>query len=124
MSLEVTGKLYRAFDTQQVSDSFKKRELVLLTDDDGKYPQYVKFELTQDKCNDLDMFKEGQTITVSFNLRGREWQGKYFTNLQAWRIQDASTVTAPPPPQKTSGAPSFPTAPREEHPEEKDDLPF
>ena len=124
MSLEVTGKLYRAFDTQQVSDSFKKRELVLLTDDDGKYPQYVKFELTQDKCNDLDMFKEGQTITVSFNLRGREWQGKYFTNLQAWRIQDASTVTAPAPPQKTSGAPSFPTAPREEHPEEKDDLPF
>ena len=123
MSLEVTGKLYRAFDTQQVSDSFKKRELVLLTDDDGKYPQHVKFELTQDKCNDLDMFKEGQTITVSFNLRGREWNGKYFTNLQAWRIQDASTVTAPPPPQKTSGAPSFPTAPRQENPE-KDDLPF
>jgi len=123
MSLEVTGKLYMAFDTQQVSDSFKKREFVLLTDDDGKYPQHVKFELTQDKCNDLDMFKEGQTIKVSFNLRGREWQGKYFTNLQAWRIQDASTVTAPPPPQKTSGAPSFPTAPREDHPE-KDDLPF
>ena len=122
MSLEVTGKLYRAFDTQQVSDSFKKRELVLLTDDDGKYPQHVKFELTQDKCIDLDMFKEGQTITVSFNLRGREWNGKYFTNLQAWRIQDASTITAPPP-QAQSGAPSFPTAPRQDNPE-KDDLPF
>ena len=124
MSLEIEGKLFLDLQTQQVSDKFKKREFVLLTDTHTEYPQHVKMELTQDKCDLLEMFKEGQTIKVSFNLRGREWNGKYFTNLQAWRIQDASTITAPPPPQKTSGAPSFPTAPREEHPEEKDDLPF
>jgi len=123
MSLEIEGKLFLDLQTQQVSDKFKKREFVLLTDTHTEYPQHVKMELTQDKCDLLEMFKEGQTIKVSFNLRGREWNGKYFTNLQAWRIQDASTVTAPPPPQKTSGAPSFPTAPRQDNPE-KDDLPF
>jgi len=123
MSLEVTGKLFRVFETQAISASFEKREFVVVIDEDTKYPQHIKFELAQDKCAIIDNFHEGRNITVSFNLRGREWQGKYFTNLQAWRIQDASTVTAPPPPQKTSGAPSFPTAPRQENPE-KDDLPF
>jgi single-strand DNA-binding protein len=124
MSLEIEGKLYLDLQTQQVSDKFKKREFVLLTDTHTEYPQHVKFELTQDKCDLLDKFKEGQTITVSFNLRGREWNGKYFTNIQAWRIQAAATTTAPPP-QAQSGAPSFPTAPRPEvTPDPKDDLPF
>jgi hypothetical protein len=85
MSLEVIGKLYKKFDTQQIKETFKKREFVIETDE--QYPQLVKFELTQDKCNLMDNYSEGASIKVHFNLRGREWNDKYFTNLQAWRIE-------------------------------------
>jgi len=53
---------------------------------DGQYPQMVKFQLVQDKCNLVDEYAEGDVVTVEFDLRGREWNGKYFTNLQAWRM--------------------------------------
>jgi len=88
--LKVTGTVYKVFETVQVSDSFKKREFVIETDD--KYPQLVKLELTQDNCSKADGLKEGQAVQVSFNIRGREWTSpknevKYFNTLQAWRIE-------------------------------------
>jgi len=49
----------------------------------------VKFQLAQDKCSLVDDYNEGDTVEVDFDLRGREWNGKYFTNLQAWRISRA-----------------------------------
>ena len=80
MSYEILGSLHKKYDTQQVSERFKKREFVLLKDENG-YPQYIKFQLTQDRCAALDPFQEGDSIKVQFDLRGREWNGKYFTNL-------------------------------------------
>ena len=88
MSYDLTGKLYRIFDTQQVKETFKKREFVV-EQQDGQYPNYIKFELVQDRCGLIDGYEEGQEITVSFDLRGREWNDKYFTNLHAWRLQQA-----------------------------------
>ena len=46
----------------------------------------VKFQLVQDKCALIDDYSEGDEINVEFDLRGREWNDKYFTNLNAWRI--------------------------------------
>ena len=86
MSYDFTGKLYRIFDTQQVKETFKKREFVV-EQQDGQYPNYVKFELIQDRCGLIDGYNEGDDITVSFDLRGREWNDKFFTNLHAWRLQ-------------------------------------
>ena len=86
MSYDFTGKLYRIFDTQQVKETFKKREFVV-EQQDGQYPNYVKFELIQDRCALIDGYSEGDDITVSFDLRGREWNEKFFTNLHAWRLQ-------------------------------------
>jgi single-strand DNA-binding protein len=91
MSLEIEGILRVKFDTQQVKDSFQKREFVVETKE--TYPQKVKFELTQEKCSLLDGFKEGDQLHVSFNIRGNEWSGKYFVNLQAWKIDKAGTVS-------------------------------
>ena len=62
-----------------------KQENLLLKPMDN--PQYVKFQLVQDKCEAMDAMQEGETIKVYFDLRGREWQGKYFTNLQAWKLE-------------------------------------
>jgi len=93
------GKLHIKFDTVQVSEKFARREFVLEFADNPMYPQFIKFECSQERCNLLDSFSAGDRIEVTFNLRGREWispQGekKYFTSLEAWRIQAVATATA------------------------------
>lgn len=94
--MQVQGQLKHKFDTQTVSDKFKKREFILTTDGSTPYPQHVSFQLSQDKCDLIDQFNEGQDIEVSFNLRGREWNGpqgvKFFNTLDAWRITAVSNI--------------------------------
>lgn len=95
--MEVVGQLKLKYDTQKVSDKFQKRDFVLATDLSTPYPQYVSFQVTQDKCTILDSFNQGDEIRVQFNLRGREWNGpqgiKYFNTLEAWRIERAAGGT-------------------------------
>ena len=121
-SFEIEGKLLKKYDTESKTQSFQAREFVIEIED-GNYPQFIKFQLTQDRCALLDSYEEGQPIKVHFDLRGREWQGKYFTNLNAWRLeamQPAPTTTAPP----TAGDMNFPTASDEPPVQVNDDLPF
>lgn len=97
--MDITGKVKAVFKTQTVSDKFKKRDFVL-TDDSSQYPQHISFQLTQDKCSLLDDVKEGSTIKVFFNLRGREWSSptgetKYFNTLEAWRIEKNANEAPP-----------------------------
>lgn len=54
--------------------------------------------MTQDKCSLIDPHTEGNKIKVHFDLRGREWNEKYFTNLNAWKIEAAQSVAAATPP--------------------------
>ncbi|MBF9255562.1 DUF3127 domain-containing protein [Pontibacter sp. 172403-2] len=93
MAFDIQGKLYEIFEEQQVSDKFRKREFVLEIPD-GSYTQYVKFQLTQDKCSLLDSYKNGDEVKVNFNLSGKPFTKNgttmYFTNLQAWRIEPAA----------------------------------
>lgn len=90
MAYKATGRLHKVFDTEQKSASFQAREFVIEVAD-GKFPQMVKFQLTQDKCSLIDDYSEGEEISVDFDLRGREWNEKYFTNLNAWRIARAES---------------------------------
>ncbi|GJM31597.1 MAG: hypothetical protein DHS20C18_05980 [Saprospiraceae bacterium] len=120
MSFEVEGKLLKKYDTENKTDSFQAREFVIEIDS-GNYPQFVKFQLVQDRCALLDPFEEGGQIKVHFDLRGREWNGKYFTNLNAWRLEQASTAQAEPPPAEDG---VFPTVNDEPSVEADDDLPF
>jgi hypothetical protein len=88
--MQITGTLKVKGESKSVSDKFMKREFVV-TIPDGTYPQHVSFQLTQDRCILLDNFKTGDTVTVHFNLRGREWTSpqmeiKYFNTLEAWKI--------------------------------------
>lgn len=118
MSFEIQGKLHKKFDTEQKTDSFKAREFVIETD--GQYPQFVKFQATQDRCDLIENYEEGQEIKVSFDLRGREWQGKYFTNLNAWRVSGAEQAQAQPVQQESPPVGEPPVQANEE----LDDLPF
>src|SRR6185436_14901095 len=122
--LQFKGKLKVKGSEQAVSDRFRKREFVIV-DDSSQYPQYISFQLTQDKCALLDNINVGDEITVSFNLRGREWKSpqgeiKYFNSLEAWKIDVGSTETA--------SVPSLHDEPMQEHNrmtgESTDDLPF
>jgi len=110
MSFTLSGKLHKKNDTQQIKDTFRKREFVIeFIDGNPMYPQYVNFQLIQDKVDLIEPFQEGQEVQVEFNLRGREWRSpngeiKYFNSLDAWRLQPvqqsapASQSVPPPPP--------------------------
>ena len=92
MSFEITGKLYKKFATESKSEKFQSREFVIEVAD-GNYPQLIKFQLVQDRCQILDNYNEGEEIKVHFDVRGREWQGKFLTNLNSWRIEHSNGET-------------------------------
>lgn len=85
MSFELSGSIKKIFPEQSFDSGFKKREF-LLSATDGKFTNDFKFECLKEKIDLIDHLKEGDNITVSFNIRCKEWQGKYFTNLIAWKI--------------------------------------
>ncbi len=91
---EASGKIKVINETQNFSSGFTKREFVVTTAVD-KYPQDLKFEVVKDKCALLDKFKVGQDVQVSFDIRGNEYNGKYYVNLSAWKIQPAGGQSAP-----------------------------
>jgi len=118
---KASGPILNIGETQTFGSGFTKRELVITTEADSKYPQAVKFEVTKDKCVELDQYKLGQNVTVSFNLRGNEYNGKYFVNLQAWKIE----ADGPAPQQEQRReSPGMPTAPTGAVADEDDDIPF
>lgn len=88
MGYKAEGKIEKIFDSETKGASFQVRQFVIEVTE-GQYPQMVAFQLVQDKCTLIDDYAEGDTVEVEFDLRGREWNGKYFTNLQAWRISKA-----------------------------------
>lgn len=97
MSFELSGKIKVIFDQQNFSSGFYKREFVISTP--GDYPQDVKFELLKDKVAMLEPFSEGTEVKVMFDIRGNEYNGKYYNNLVAWKIEgdvDAGSQEAPP----------------------------
>lgn len=83
---EASGKIKLISDTQTFPSGFSKREFVVTTGD-GKYPQDLKFEMVKDKCSILDGYKEGADVKVSFDIRGNEYNGKYYVNLSCWKLE-------------------------------------
>ncbi len=122
--MEIKGKIKKIFETKTFGPSgFRKRELILVTDE--QYPQFLKIEFVQDKVDILDQFKPGDDVTISFDLRGREWvnpEGEtiYFNSIRGWRIVKTDAQLPPddvPPPFPGEDISQLP-------PEEDDDLPF
>ncbi|MGL2962907.1 DUF3127 domain-containing protein [Flavobacterium sp. RSB2_4_14] len=124
--MEVTGKIKVINAEQQVSASFRKRELVVATEE--QYPQFISINFVQDKCDLLNNYQVGEPVKVSINLRGREWtnpQGetKYFNDIQGWRIEKLQTEV--PSPGMAPMPPAEAFAPATDFKEEEhDDLPF
>lgn len=81
----IEGTLHKVFEMEAKNATFSTRDFVI--EIGGQYPQVIKFQLVQDRCGLIDAFKEGDGIKVHFDLRGREWNGKYLTNLHAWKLE-------------------------------------
>ena len=109
--LSITGKLLKVSQKEQVSDTFVKQEIIIQIGD--KYPQPIKVQFVQGNCDRLERAKEGQQVEVKFDLRGREWQGRYFVDLNGWylRVLDSQPSQEPAPPPASGKS-------------EDDDLPF
>jgi len=122
MRLETTGKLHAIFDTEQKTERFRLREFVIELGDNPSYPQLVKFQLTGDRCENLDGFEAGEEVRLEFSLRGREWtspQGdvRYFNSLDVWKLDRTGAST-----QASEG---FGAAPSNDiPPPSDDDIPF
>ena len=81
---EVSGKITKILEVQTFSKGFTKREFVVTTED--KYPQLLKFECVKERIALLDAVREGDLVNVQFRLRGSEYNGKVFVNLQAYGV--------------------------------------
>ena len=124
---EATGQIKVIQDTQTFPSGFSKREFVITVGDD-KYPQDIKYEVVKDKCTMLDQYSVGQDVTVNFDIRGNEYNGKYYVNLSCWKISGGQSSGQPPQQQQQSAnTPQASTSPSvEPSPDEmmSDDIPF
>ncbi len=104
MAYELTGKVKLIQDEQTFGSGFKKREMVVIVED-GKYPQEINLEFVQEKISLLDSLSPGQEVTVTFDIRGREYNGRYYNNLQGWKVAGAGDSDGfnqgPPPPDSS-----------------------
>jgi hypothetical protein len=128
-SFELEGTLKVVDDVQNFDSGFTKREFVVEVED-GKYPQMIKFECVRDKTSLTDGLEIGDPVKVTFDVRGNEWKGRYFVNLNAWKLEKAGDA-----PGKSSGPvpgdygdedapPSNLSEPSGGPVEEDDDIPF
>lgn len=127
--MEIAGKIKLISDIQTFDSGFKKREVVITTEE--QYPQHILVELLGDRTEIINPFKVGDDVKISINIRGREWvnpQGetKYFNSLTGWRIEKLQSETFSQQPNNPLSQqipnPTSPISPVIE--DEDDDLPF
>ena len=86
MAYELSGKIKLIQDEKTFDSGFRKREIIV-TVEEGKYPQDISIEFVQDKADLLNEYSPSQNVTITFDIRGREYNGRYFNNLNGWKIQ-------------------------------------
>lgn len=92
---KITGTIVEIYETATFGESkFKKREFVLEYAENPSYPEYIKLEVIQDKCDLLDKLTKGQKVDVNYNLKGRKWTNPkgevvFFNTIQAWRVVES-----------------------------------
>lgn len=100
---ELNGTVKVIFEEKTFGSGFNVREFVITTEAD-KYPQDICLQCVKEKVEMVNQLKVGDSVKVSFDLRGREYQDRYFVNLNAWKIEasgkssDQSSISDSPPP--------------------------
>jgi hypothetical protein len=84
MHFILEGTILEISETTKWDSGFKKRELILRTDGDNT--QDIKIDFTNDTCEKLDLFVDGESVMIAFTIIGNLYQGKYYTNLRGIAI--------------------------------------
>tara|TARA_B110000285_G_scaffold203670_1_gene239975 strand:+ start:12769 stop:13101 length:333 start_codon:yes stop_codon:yes gene_type:complete len=87
--MEIHGVIVQKQETPETGISkkgteWKKQSLVINTG--GDYPQLLQVDFMNDKCEQLNPFNIDSEVSVAINLKGREYNGKYYTNITGWKI--------------------------------------
>lgn len=93
MAYELSGTVKEIFDEQTFDSGFNKRAFVVTSEAD-KFPQDIQFECLKERVELVGKLSKGDKVNVSFDVNGREWNGKYFVNLVAWKIDSKSGSSA------------------------------
>ena len=120
--MEITGKLIQILPEETGegrNGPWKKQNFIIETQE--QYPKKVCIVVWGDKIN-LSEYKEGEMVTVSINIESREWNGKWFTDVKAWRMAKTEPASGQLPggdaiPPEKEPPPYIPDEP-------EDDLPF
>ena len=92
MSFEIKGKIKVLFDRQDFPSGFFKRDFVITTND--QYPQDIKFGALKERVEQLEGLSVEDEVTVKFDVKGREYNGNYYVDLNAWRIERGASSQA------------------------------
>ena len=115
MALELEGTIRQKLGVQSGTSArgaWAKQEFILDFPDGNFTSQACFTAWGQDKVQELDKYQVGDTVKVSFNLKSREYNGRWYNDLQIWRISPAGAAqSAPAPAVPVSEAPSYPQAP-------------
>lgn len=118
---QLEGKIHLINEVQTFPSGFSKREFVVETID-GQYPQMVKFEAVKEKTAFLDGLNTGDQVNVHFDIRGNEYQGKYYVNLNCWKLDRVGAGQAPP--GAGGGEQPYPMEAPAGFDESQEDIPF
>ena len=136
MALELEGTLSQKLAAQSGSSArgpWAKQEFILEYPD-GSFTAKACFTAWgQDKVQELEKYQIGDKVKVSFNLKSREYNGRWYNDLQIWKIAPAGAPSAPAAPASAQPAPQAPRDPQAPAPSIEDmpadtgtgeDLPF
>jgi hypothetical protein len=102
--LTIKGAIKLINPIKVIRDKFSVREFVITTAD-AKYPQEIIFQTVNDKMDVIAPYGEGQEVEVYFNVRGREYNGRYFNTLDAWKVQGEAAAPSQQPIEETDDLP-------------------
>jgi len=83
--IQISGTVETVLPVETFPSGFSKRVLVINTG--GKYPQTVPVEFVKDNVDLLTGLRKGQSLTAHINIRGNEHNGRYYANIQGWRLE-------------------------------------
>ena len=126
--MELEGRIARKLPVQQGTSArgaWAKQEFIFEYQE-GNFPSQICMNVWgEDKVRDLEKYQVGDKVKISFNLSSREYNGRWYTDVRAWRIETAGAVQ---PGQQYAPAASatapMPTAADMSTPLSDDDLPF
>ena len=110
MALELEGRIVRKLGVQtgtSARGAWSKQEFIFEYQE-GNYPTQVCMNVWgEDKVRELDKYQVNDRVKVSFNLSSREFNGRWYTDVRAWRIEPAGAVQAPNQYDYTQSAGSY-----------------